>query len=252
VSVENIPTCQHARGSKLIVLAAYPRTKTYDAEDQTSFMASQAEWSPNNLPPSAAILEPYKFSKTKAPTLVNSNGEAILDARGQARSAFDHVLPARISHAVDGWVIAAWLSEDPRMQYKDIEAHMAPGKTLGQLPDKYHKYRDRIPAMTRGAGKKDVPTNNERATVQKYDNDQLAGNSWWHVDLNTNSMCQTMDPRIGVFISVPVYSLPMRHKQNGEFSDRVRKAKEWLEKNEHAQQDTEPLSAVAAHDHPAA
>ena len=47
-------------------------------------------------------------------------------------------------------------------------------------------------------------------------------------------MCQAMDPRIGDLISIPVYSLSMRHKQNGEFSDRVPKAKEWLEKNEQA------------------
>ncbi|KAL1302607.1 hypothetical protein AAFC00_002981 [Neodothiora populina] len=117
----DIPMLHYARdvlwNQRKFGRTAYVHTRDISSggEECMSFVPSQAEWSPDCLPPSAAMLEPLTVSKAHVPDLVDSLGNTIQDANGWTRRAFDHVLPANIPRSVQGWLIAAWLAEDPRM-----------------------------------------------------------------------------------------------------------------------------------------
>lgn len=205
------------------MLPAYPRTYS-DKHDYMSFVPSQAEWGPSNLPPSAALLEPIKAGKSLVPELVDRNGIVIRDAYGEPRRAFDHVLPARVSSRPDGWLLAAWIAEDPRLQWRDIEAHMKPTDDAARFNDWYQKYRDSLPAMTRttSTSSKRAPTKTDVKTVTGHGHKQLAGNSFWFVDLAKELMCQTVPPKVALTTGLPVFDLIRKEKKEAKpYSRRV-------------------------------
>lgn len=201
--------------------------KNDDRDDHMFFVPSQAEWTISNLPPSAAIMEPLKASKSKVENLVDKEGNVIIDAHGQPRRAFDHILPAHISSSVEGWLMASWLAEDPRLQWRDLEAHMSPRVDSSRLSDRYQKYRSTISAMTRDSQsgvKKRTPTRTDMKTIKNQSHERLVGNSWWHVDLAKELTCRDEMPMEALAKGLPAYPLPMRRKQNGEYSERVLEA----------------------------
>lgn len=209
-------------------------------------MPSQSEWSPENLPPSAAIMEPFRLSKSKVPALVDKQGKLVLDRHGQPRRAFDHVLPYRISVLVEGWLIAAWVAEDPRLQWRDIEAHISPDQDTPRLNDRYSKYRESIPAMNRSTirAHRKMTTKGDLKTVKQQSHDRLAANSWWFVDAEKDLMSQIKDPMTALFERKPAYPLPMRRSEKCELSERVRDAQDALAKKEAGSSDEAELSGL--------
>lgn len=174
------------------------------------------------------MMEPFKACKDEVESLVSSTGEVVKDRNGHPLRAFDHILPANIPASVEGWLIATWVAEDPRIQWRDIEARMSTGddKTVVRIRERYARYRDTIGALSRDAtGSKRGPTKKDVKAVHQQSWERLAGNCWWHVDLETKRMCQSIHPLKAYAGKVAaVYPLPLSRTQNGEYSTRIHAA----------------------------
>lgn len=199
-----------------------------------TFLPSQSDWSPSNIPPSAAVVEPLKVGKSDVPIFKDRDGNDVLDANGQPHRAFDHILPAHIPPSVDGWLVAAWVADDPRLLWKDIEANMVlQDKEAGRLGDRYAKYRDDLAAMTRSV-KSHRTSKTDLKTIKKQGYDNLVGNSWWFVDLDKELMCQSKDPMAALEEGLPAYPLPLRRKEGYQYSDRMVAVQDALKAENHS------------------
>lgn len=86
------------------------------------FMASQAHWTIDKPPPTVAILEPLQGHSPVDD--LHSQGQTVIGINGRPLRDFDHILPRHIPSEVTkseySWLIPAWRSSDPRIDWTDI------------------------------------------------------------------------------------------------------------------------------------
>ena len=114
----------------LPLVGAYPQIYTanvtartrdsHNANDMTSFMASQAGWTSQNLPPFTSIIEPLAAygagpgvpeEAAAVPLLKGNNGNYVQSVNGNRLRNFDHILPSQISTEISkdhGFWRAGW------------------------------------------------------------------------------------------------------------------------------------------------
>lgn len=165
-----------------------PDRSKNDANDLTAFLASQRTWGPGSgQQPQVNFLWEVPVPRNAPAYNIGTmmyQGRQVLDLKDNTIKAFRN-LPDTISSKVEGWRVVAWMREDHRITYADIEArvrtHLRQGRrvpvnSIRDIQGRMTRFRDQF-GLISWTSRNDAISRQKKAFLHSLRNDHQRNNN---------------------------------------------------------------------------